>query len=90
MSRGTDRVLYEKYKRDPANANLDMELFLNSDPNETLQCLREEIMVLLMERKWIPEIMKCNVRPNIPCADYDHDVKSLELREVIAHFLTNL
>lgn len=93
MCRNTDEVLYEKYKKDINNANLDMDLFLQcneNDPNETIQCLREEIMVLLMERKWIPEIVKCNVRPNIPCADYDLEVKSLELREIIAHFLTNL
>ncbi len=93
MCRNTDQVLYEKYKKDLNNANLDMELFLQcneNDSNETIQCLREEIMVLLMERKWIPEIVKCNVRPKIPCADYDIAIKSLELREIIAHFLTNL
>jgi hypothetical protein len=90
MCRQSNKILYEKYKKDKSYANLDMELFLNADPNERIQCIREEIMVLFLERKWIPEMIKCYVETDIEYKGFNVRVKKMELDEVIAHYATNL
>ncbi len=92
MCRNSEEVLYDNYKVDKTNAQLDMDLFLNADKNELIQCIREEIMVLFLERKWIIQVMKCNVETKIPIQSnkYDIDIKHIEIDEIIAHFSTNL
>ncbi len=92
MCRQSEEVLYDNYKVDKTNAQLDMDLFLNADKNELIQCIREEIMVLFLERKWIIQVMKCNVETKIPIQSnkYDIEIKHIEIDEIIAHFSTNL
>lgn len=90
LCRQTDELLFNHFKKDINQAELDEELFINSDANLRNQCIFEELMVLLLERKWIPEMMACYVNQGKTVTSYNLETKKYELREIIAHFVTNL
>lgn len=90
LCRNTEDTLYDKYKIDKTNANIEKDLFMNADNDEKIQCLREEIMVLYIERKLLPEVMECYVSLKIPIPKYNIKSKEHDIREIIAHFMTNL
>lgn len=88
--RGVETVLYDDFKEDLNAANLSKKIFINADANKRNQCLYEEIMVLLLERKIIPEMVHCNVEARIPVTPYDKNKMYDNLKEIVAHFATNL
>lgn len=82
--------LFKKYQSDPTKVNLDREVFLKATPTDRIDMLREEVVVLLLERKWIPEIIKCYKEMCIPYIYYNEEEKANELKEVGANYVTNL
>lgn len=82
--------IFKKYQTDPTKVALDKEVFLKADKGERIQMMREEIMVLFLERKWIPEIIKCYKEYKVPYIKYDKRSKEKELLEVGSNFITNL
>lgn len=82
--------IFRKYQTNPEQVDLDRNVFLNSDPAVRIEMLREEVMVLLLERKWIPEIIKCYINMKIPYVNFDYHAKENELRETGANYVTNL
>jgi len=90
LCRNEETDLYDQFKVNKENASLNKELFLKGDQNIKIQCLREEIMVLFLERKWIPELKRCYIDKNIGYTTFDIIKKQEELDEIIAHFITNL
>lgn len=88
--RNNDEQLFHKFQKDKNNACLDKEMFFNGEYNDRIQLFREEIMVLFLERKVIPELMLCFKKPRIKFNGFDESVKREEFAEVIAHFVTNL
>ncbi|AYV85471.1 MAG: hypothetical protein Satyrvirus18_8 [Satyrvirus sp.] len=82
--------IFIKYQSDSNNVNLDLDTFLKSSHMERIEMLREEIMVLLLERKWIPVIIKIFKEMKIPYSNYNINDKKKELIEVGANFITNL
>lgn len=82
--------LFKKYQKNSENVGMDKELYLKAPINDQHQIIREEIMVLFLERKWIPELINCHKKPSIPYLGYNKERKFEELDEIIAHFITNL
>lgn len=50
-----------------------------------IEMFKEEIMVLLLERKWIPTIMECYVKDKIKYKGYNKEKVSDEIKEIIAN-----
>lgn len=90
MCRGVDTVLYDDFKEDSNSASLSKNLFIGAESNKRNQCLYEEVMVLLLERKYIPQMIKCHVEPKIPIDKCNKDEMLVNLKEIVAHFATNL
>lgn len=82
--------IFKRYQSNPSNVSLDLDIFLKADNCERIDMMREEIMVLLLERKWIPEIIKCYKEMRIPYTHYNIAEKKRELIEIGANFVTNL
>lgn len=80
--------LFIKHQKDgKTNVNCDKDSFFEAPYNEQLQLIIEEICVLFLERKWIPEIMQSQ---EICHKDFNKERKIIELNEIIAHYFTNL
>lgn len=93
MCRGTRELLFEKFKKkDDPSASMDRIMFHEGDHNDKLGCVTEELMVLLLERKWLLEMDRCYKRHDRPYrkTNIDVQVKEYEMDETIAHFTTNL
>lgn len=90
LYRGMDEQLFHKFQLDKEYANLDKELFFNGEYKDRIQLFREEIIVLFLERKIIPELMLCYKKPRIKFNGFDEKTKKEEFYEIIAHFVTNL
>ena len=89
--RGTSELLFERFqKSDSESVEMDRELFSKATPEDRLQCLREEIVSLLLERAWIPDVMNHYKKENIPYVSYDTEQIRYSLKEIICNFVTNL
>jgi len=62
---------------------MSKELFFRANLDERINTLREEIMVLYLERVLIPEAVMGN-------DENDAMTNTIKLNEIIAHFITNL
>lgn len=82
--------IFKKYQTNSNQVDLDLESFLKAEYNEKLTMLREELMVLFLERKWIPEVKTCYVDLKIPYNNFDRNVKNSEFIDVGVNFITNL
>lgn len=83
-------VLFKKLQKDYNKIQMDKNMFFTlMTDKERIQLLMEEIIVLFMERKWIPELVKCYKIPNFP-PKYILEEKENQLVEIIIHFITNL
>ena len=69
--------IFKKYQKDSSKVSLDRDAFLAATDSERIDMLREEIIVLLLERKWIPEVMECFVKTKLPYDNYDVNVNAL-------------
>jgi hypothetical protein len=86
---GHDRPYYERFQSGN-NVELNKELFL-AEPLETqIQTGHEEITVLLLERKVIPELMSVSKDGYIFDANDIMTKRERNLKELIVHFITNL
>ena len=90
MCRQDPNPLFRKYQKNPETVELDRETFIQATLKEQLDIIHEELMVLLLERKWIPELVNCYQKLGIFYTGYDAKKKAEELMEIIAHFITNL
>lgn len=67
---------------------------MKSTKEERITSFQEEVFVLFLERKWIPELMECYKIPQKKYMGYLLEstvrIKQQELAEVMAHFATNL
>lgn len=95
--RETTKPLFEKYQNEGEVATdtnneieLSKSLFYKATLVEQIQTMREEIMVLMLERKWICELIKCYKENGIQYNGYDEKQKLNELDDIISHFITNL
>ena len=68
---------------------MDSDLFLSDDKNTQIQTIREEIMVLFLERKLIPIMVKYKDQ-NRPYKSLLKKYRNEQMLEIIAHFITNL
>lgn len=82
--------IFKKYQTNPNQVDLDLELFLKTSYQEKIDMLREELMVLFLERKWIPEVKKCYVDMKIPYNNFDRQIKNGEFLDIGVNFITNL
>lgn len=88
MCRQTDEVLFKQFIIGDA-VEMNRELFLAADRTIQIQTIREEIIVLLLERKLIPTMVR-NRDLGICYDGLDMGRREDEMREIIAHFMTNL
>lgn len=89
MNRNCENTIYEKYQNSE-NVSLDKKKFFDDSLNNRIQMIREEIMVLFLERKMIPSIINCYLKEGIEYKGYDKKKFNIEIKEIIANFATNL
>lgn len=90
--------IFKKYQKSNDNSDtnsnnaieLDKLTFIDAKNEDRLAMLREEIMVLLLERKWIPEIINCNNNNKVTDINHQMDIKKYEIIDIAANFITNL
>lgn len=87
--RQTEELIFQKYqKQGEKSVTMSRPLFFQASAQEQVQCIREEIMVLVAERKLIPHLVKVYQDNNLP---YPGNVLSDDdMKEIICHFVTNL
>jgi hypothetical protein len=88
MCRQTDELLFKRFMTGDS-VEMDQELFLSADRTNQIQTIREEIIVLLLERKLIPTMVR-NRDFGICYNGLDMERRTDEMLEIIAHFMTNL
>jgi len=88
--RNDKKPLFVKYQKNEGTVDLDRKTFIQATLQEQIQIIVEEIMVLLLERKWIPELVKCYKEKNMIYDGFNLEKKQKELFEITAHFITNL
>lgn len=88
--RNDSQPIFTKYQTDPTKVSLDRQVFLMSTQKERIEMIREELMVLLLERKWIPEVIHCYQDALIPYYHFDVEIKRREFYETGSNFITNL
>lgn len=88
VCRGIPDEPYKMFQKDTNNAVLDKELYFLADKKDRYTLLREEIMVLLLERKIIPELVHCNDGSN----SYEFNKFKLMnyFNDVVSNYCTNL
>lgn len=88
VCRGVSDEPYRMFQKDTNNAILDRELYFAADKKYRYTLLREEIMVLFLERKIIPELVHCSNKEE----SYQFSEKKLMkyMDDVISNYCTNL
>ena len=81
FNRGTEEPLFRKFQSDPDSVEMDKDLFMNGTKQEQIETIKEELMVLLLERKILPAVIEHGS---------DINLKEVKFNEVVCHFMTNL
>lgn len=89
ICRQTDHLLFMDFMSDTKSVEMNQDLFLKADRNIQIQTIKEEIIVLLLERKLIPTMVR-NRDFGICYNGLDMERRTDNMREIIAHFVTNL
>lgn len=93
------KYVFTKFKKDPEEAQLSMELWFEYDQNYRIECIREEIMALFLERKLIPYCIAMLESHDLKLFENDQFIKNIEhtyenihedWKEIVAHHITNL
>lgn len=84
IHRNTKELLFRRYQSNPNSVEMDQELFLKAPRQDQINTIREEVIVLLLERKIIPSVVEHNLLYE---DGLDND---MEFEEILAHFITNL
>lgn len=91
--RGTQELLFTKFQVDgKENMSMDRILWSKGNMVEKIQCVFEDIVVLFLELKWLPE-MQMSYKEKCILYVEDHIEKTVKYREILetyAHFATNL
>jgi hypothetical protein len=90
ISRRVDEPLFTKFLVSPGSAKMSETLFLKADRNEQINTIKEEIMVLWLERIMLPEVMESDGKPLESEAFMEVSDKGGALRDLMVHFVTNL
>ncbi|ARF10819.1 hypothetical protein Hokovirus_3_92 [Hokovirus HKV1] len=88
-NRSTTEPIYLKYSI-PNSVNLDKELFMQDTLQNHINMFREEIIVLLLERKLLPTIMNHFVKLNKYYNGYEKKQFKKDILEIVANYATNL
>lgn len=89
VCRQTDELLFEKFIQDKNKVEMDKGLFLAANRQTQIQTIKEEIIVLLLERKLIPTMVR-NRDLGICYDGLNPERRQDEMIEIVAHFMTNL
>lgn len=91
LYRDDKEPLFKRFQReDQANVEMDRVLFLEASFADKIQTLIEEITVLLLERKVLPELKSMYKDEKRTYPGSNKERRREELREISAHFVTNL
>ena len=95
MNRGIDaKPLYLKFQPNPNSVEMDKTLFMQAPKDEQINTIKEEIMVLYLERKALPgavESEKMLDLFNFKGDDEEGDDNSKrDFLDIVCHFITNL
>jgi len=90
MCRDTKELLFKKFQKYDFTVDMDEELFLAAPFNEQVQTIREEIIVLMLERKIIPELVKSYKENSAKYVGFDKKYREDQMLELSAHFICNL
>lgn len=90
LCRNSEELLFEKMQKvGNKSVEMDKDLFFKANHSIRIQLLREEIMVLFLERKWLPMVHFANQKES--CYRFDRlDERKEEFLEIVSHFVTNL
>lgn len=88
-NRSSNEPLFLKYLK-PDSVNLDKELFMEDTTNNHINMLREEIMVLLLERKMLPIVIGLHAKFKTPYNGYGEKRFKSDVKEIVANYATNL
>lgn len=90
MCRDTDELLFKRYQSNPNSVEMDKDLFINAERKDQIQTIIEEIIVLLLERKIIPELVRSYKDRGVIYKGFDKKEITEQIREIISHFVCNL
>lgn len=85
INRDTSDLLFRKFQLDETSVEMNEDLFLKAPRHEQLNTIREEVMVLYLERKLLPKIVEHNYCLG---AFTSEDIR--DFKDVVCHFITNL
>lgn len=88
-NRNSDELIFERYQKNSL-VSLDKDLFFADNLSDHIEMFREEIMVLMLERKMIPIVVGNYMTTDNKYYGYDKKKFKYEIREIIANFATNL
>jgi len=88
-NRSSDEPIFLKYLKSNS-VNLDKELFMADTMNNHIDMLREEIIVLLLERKLLPFVINLHAKFKILYEGYNNKRFKTDIREIVANYATNL
>ena len=89
INRGENATpLFTKFQQDPqTSVEMDQELFMKATPQERIDTLKEEIIVLFIERKALPAAVKFGQA--LTFSD-ESSSATQDFDEIVCHFITNL
>lgn len=90
MCRDTKELLFKKFQLYESTVDMNEGLFLAAPFNEQVQTIREEIIVLMLERKIIPELVKTYKENGAKYVGFDKKYREDQMLETTAHFICNL
>jgi|GEM_PF-4208936 len=90
INRRTDGPLFPKFLVSPGSAKMSETLFREADRTEQINTIKEEIMVLWLERIMLPLVMDCDGKPLEIEPFLESSDKGGTLRDLMVHFVTNL
>jgi hypothetical protein len=90
MCRDSKELLFRKFQKYDFTVEMDEDMFLAAPFNEQVQTIREEIIVLMLERKIIPELVKSYKENGAKYIGFDRKYREDQMLELSAHFICNL
>lgn len=87
--RNTETLMFQKYQN-RNTVEMDKDLFLSDTQDNQSQTIKEEIIVLYLERKLIPTLVRMYRDKNISYKGFGKKHHNQNMMEIIAHFITNL
>lgn len=89
MNRNSEVLLFELYQSDD-KVSINKDKFLSDSKSNQINMIKEEIIVLFLERNMIPTIMNCYIKEKIKYVKYSQNKFDSEIKFIIANYATNL